>query len=193
MKGIRGFLGAHKRVFALGVFFCCILLSAFMLIPSFGGVGAAKRDAAAGDFTAEAKPLHAYTKLEVEMPKGLTVYTGKTTVREFKENLTVIGTYKPSAASSEVSVELLPSEYLLVDNTGANIDVKDDEPVMRNSTEGGQPNSVDCGSASAPVGDIAIEDEYPILADDTVFSVSVKDGMEIENVNTSESIKKLLM
>lgn len=188
MDRIRNLIGKRKIMFAALTVLCCIALSATVLFS----VRAASVDAPPPAQTTQAapQPLRAYSELTVDVPEALTIYADRTTVADFKNNITVTGGYTLTDGGAPTFVTLNPSEYVV--KIGEKTLADGDK--FYNAGDDVTPTivlTVDCGTASVQTDEIAVAETLPTY---TAVSVALPSGVTaIENIHTAETLKNLLV
>ena len=188
MDRIRNLIGKRKIMFAALTVLCCIALSATVLFS----VRAASVDAPPPAQTTQAapQPLRAYSELTVDVPEALTIYADRTTVADFKNNITVTGGYTLTDGGAPTFVTLNPSEYVV--KIGEKTLADGDK--FYNVGDDVTPTivlTVDCGTASVQTDEIAVAETLPTY---TAVSVALPSGVTaIENIHTAETLENLLV
>lgn len=191
MEGIRSLSRKRKTILAVITILSCIALSATMLFSAFYATAAETPPSTEITETAPVpQPLRTYSDLTVDIPKTLTIYADRTTVEDFKNNISVTGGYALTEGADLTYVTLNPNEYVV--KIGEKT-LADGDKFYKTGDEV-TPTVVltlDCGTASVQTDEIAVAKTLP-----TYTSVSVKlpdDVKTIEDFHTAETLKDLLV
>ena len=172
------------------VFACALFSLGYVLFALPSSAYGANGDTPAVETEKAADPLprREYTRLEVTKADGLVIYLGKTTAKDLKSNITVIGTF--STGNGNATAVLDDSEYMISQNDALIADNSIIHTVKEGETAPEFFNGeITCGKISANIS-VAYRTEVPSY---TSLAVSLPDGINIDNTFDENTVKKLLI
>ncbi len=181
----------RKVAIAACAVFACLALALGILAPNF-----ARNSNAGADSTSpatiiqdSASPKHAYTGLSASVVQGAVVYPGVTTAEDFKQNLSVTGTF----AGLGQAIALMPEEFTLSLKAGNTMQAigKNEPIVAEGSTEESATLVVISGEVRAEVSVTIATGEKPVYTGLRIGNASMNTAVlsGVTDDYTAESLK----
>lgn len=178
----------RSMMIAVSVIFACALFSLGCILFTMpaaygtGGLPSGREDAITAD---DPLPRREYTSLEVKKSDGLVIYIGQTTAKDFKNNITVVGTY--STGNGNATAVLDDSEFMISQNDKLIADA-----AIIHNAGGDAPQffngEVTCGKVSANIS-VPYRSQVPEY---NTLTVSLQGGITVDDTFNAEILKKFL-